>query len=61
METPRLSVFRFGDLDLAVCSDWGDGDTSMTFAFKSEDCQRDYEKAIQNGAKPAPHFGIKVM
>jgi hypothetical protein len=50
-ENPKSSAFRIGDIDLVLDAEWGLGDTSMTFAFKSADCQRDYETAIGNGAK----------
>ena len=50
-------VFRAGDVEIVVHPDWGDGDTSMTIALVSDDCERDHAALVARGAlsRKAPH------
>ncbi|APR88621.1 hypothetical protein A7982_13970 [Minicystis rosea] len=50
-------VFRAADVEIVVHPDWGDGDTAMTIALVSDDCERDHAALVARGAisRKAPH------
>jgi hypothetical protein len=50
-------IFRVGDVEVAVHPDWGDGDTVMTLALVSDDCERDHAALVARGARSlkGPH------
>lgn len=50
-------VFRVDDVDIVIHPDWGEGDTSMTLALVSDDCERDHAALVARGARSrkAPH------
>ncbi|MEK6706625.1 MAG: VOC family protein [Bdellovibrionota bacterium] len=57
----RMAVFHLGPFSVIV--DEADYDTTATIALDSEDCQKDFDFVVQNGAdvieKPAKqHWGV---
>ncbi len=46
-----FAVISLNGIELAIHSDWGDGNTSMTLALKSDDCENDLNLLVARGAK----------